>query len=266
MKKEKGFTLIELLVVISIIAMLLSILMPALAKVKYQALRVVGTSNIRGQLVIQQLYATDNNGKYHPHDDYSPEYVRSNWADNSMYAAVLDYIENVDIMNCPVLKQQSRRGGSFEMFRPDYYDLGFGGNWKAFTTEDEMLANLPSIFGSYMWLANYRCTWPSGTPTEPVFNFTDVATGISVNEVPWPKKGSEATSRTAMIVHRISDVSGYFFDHSHKGAGFSPAPNGFVDFATTVDNPIGHGDGSVNVTMKSDMKPRAETTAGIIYY
>ncbi|MHC5181564.1 MAG: type II secretion system protein [Planctomycetota bacterium] len=38
-KRKNGFTLIELLVVISIIAMLLAILMPALAAVKHQAQR-----------------------------------------------------------------------------------------------------------------------------------------------------------------------------------------------------------------------------------
>ena len=42
-----GFTLIELLVVISIIALLLSILMPALSRVKEQGRRVVCASEVR---------------------------------------------------------------------------------------------------------------------------------------------------------------------------------------------------------------------------
>ncbi len=57
---KKGFTLIELLVVISIIAMLLAILMPALAVAKRQAKAVVCKSNLR-QLVLANIgYATEN--------------------------------------------------------------------------------------------------------------------------------------------------------------------------------------------------------------
>ena len=56
---KKGFTLIELLVVISIIALLLAILMPALGKVKAAAQRVVCLSNVRRLAVSGNLYLMD---------------------------------------------------------------------------------------------------------------------------------------------------------------------------------------------------------------
>lgn len=64
LRKKTGFTLIELLVVISIIALLLSILLPSLRKVKSQARSVVCLSNLKQWGVIWLLYTNDNNGSF----------------------------------------------------------------------------------------------------------------------------------------------------------------------------------------------------------
>lgn len=58
--EKAGFTLIELLVVISIIALLLSILIPSLRKVKMQCHQVICASNLRQTGLTILLYADDN--------------------------------------------------------------------------------------------------------------------------------------------------------------------------------------------------------------
>ncbi len=60
-KKRAAFTLIELLVVISIIAILISILLPALAKARELANRAVCMANIRGIIQAMITYADANN-------------------------------------------------------------------------------------------------------------------------------------------------------------------------------------------------------------
>ncbi len=62
--KKKGFTLIELLVVISIIALLLSILMPSLTKVKELARATVCSSNHKTLYLTSQMYLSENNDKF----------------------------------------------------------------------------------------------------------------------------------------------------------------------------------------------------------
>ena len=61
--KKKGFTLIELLVVISIIALLVSILMPALSRAREQARKTVCASNLRSNALALRIYAEQNNDK-----------------------------------------------------------------------------------------------------------------------------------------------------------------------------------------------------------
>jgi len=58
-KKRKGFTLVELLVVIAIIALLMGILMPALARVRAIAHRLVCGTNLSGIGKAMLIYAND---------------------------------------------------------------------------------------------------------------------------------------------------------------------------------------------------------------
>jgi len=66
MKKIKGFTLIELLVVIAIIALLLSILTPALNMVKESGKRLVCSNTLKTLGLANSIYAVEQNNVYLP--------------------------------------------------------------------------------------------------------------------------------------------------------------------------------------------------------
>ncbi|RKY07590.1 MAG: hypothetical protein DRP56_05460 [Planctomycetota bacterium] len=83
---KKAFTLIELLVVISIIALLLSILMPALSKVKKQGKKVACASNLHQMHIALNAYASDWDYKYPPHDPI-PGFQNTNIAQHTPHLA-----------------------------------------------------------------------------------------------------------------------------------------------------------------------------------
>ena len=98
--KKKGFTLIELLVVISIIALLLAILMPALGKVKKQAQSTVCRSNLKQLGLSYSLYAADNNGRF----------MSTNWgkADEKWMEVLRSYYgDQHKVRHCPSAKKIS---------------------------------------------------------------------------------------------------------------------------------------------------------------
>ncbi len=64
MKRIKAFTLIELLVVVAIIALLISILLPSLARAREITKRAVCASNLRGLGQGIKVYANDNRDWY----------------------------------------------------------------------------------------------------------------------------------------------------------------------------------------------------------
>ncbi len=71
--RETGFTLIELLVVISIMAILVSILLPALAKARELANRAVCMANVRGIIQAMITYSQGNGGVFPATEGGVPE-------------------------------------------------------------------------------------------------------------------------------------------------------------------------------------------------
>lgn len=77
--REEGFTLIELLVVISIMAMLMSILLPGLNRARESGKRVVCLSNLRQLTLAWNFYAMDNDDRVCSPDTYWNDTPGSNY-------------------------------------------------------------------------------------------------------------------------------------------------------------------------------------------
>jgi prepilin-type N-terminal cleavage/methylation domain-containing protein/prepilin-type processing-associated H-X9-DG protein len=106
--RRRAFTLVELLVVIGIIALLVSILLPALNKAREDAKRVRCLSNERQLVMAWQMYASENKGKICSSN--TPAYPTNPWwywaaAGNSLdcvYNGKLwPYLKNYEVYKCP---------------------------------------------------------------------------------------------------------------------------------------------------------------------
>lgn len=107
-REQYGFTLIELLVVISIIALLIGILLPALGGARESARRVQCLSNQRQVVIAMSTYAADNDGL--TIDTYGIQSRTTNdiaaidpfvLREEEAARPLLEYIGTIDVLSCP---------------------------------------------------------------------------------------------------------------------------------------------------------------------
>jgi len=133
MMNQNGFTLIELLVVIAIIALLLSILVPSLNKVKEKAMNTICRSNLRQYAIAAEMYLTGNDDTYPRAWDslfserpskYCQWHDEDNFLDNrpDLAGPLWSYLEAQEVHLCPIFARVAKRWGKehpkHEDFKP----------------------------------------------------------------------------------------------------------------------------------------------------
>ncbi|MCK4999062.1 MAG: type II secretion system protein [Anaerohalosphaera sp.] len=205
---KRAFTLIELLVVISIIALLLAILMPALGMVKEKAKALVCSTNNRTLCQAYQLYLADYDDKFVPYNDVV------NAGTNLWMNSISDTIDDVKANRfCPAAPESKVEEG---VGRRGDYRKPWG--WSGSTGLS---------YGSYAingWLYGPDDPWASQFPNLDFEKYTDVT---RLSEVPvfsdgiwvdsWPRDVDDFQAQ--IITNPEYLKTGYYIDGMNQNMG-----------------------------------------------
>ncbi len=143
MKRVKGFTLIELLVVISIIAVLMAIMMPALGRARKSAMNVVCSSNLKQWSIIFSMVVQDNNNKFH-------QGYKSQTDGSTLWPAVTKpYYDDPQVLLCPFAKNPTASGTSLANGPNPHMSIKAWGPLKAGSADQAWINAIPDGVGSY---------------------------------------------------------------------------------------------------------------------
>jgi len=158
-KVRQGFTLIELLVVVAIIALLISILLPALKSARDQAKKAVCSSNLRSVVQAMINYTVENRDFVPPHQGPEPDYV---YIRNSSLIMAPGHEWHLGELLMPMMKMDPPVRGADRKFIEDQLYLSqrdgavfyCPSTGNAASNAPAMWGN-PSYFGSFMDYAQF---------------------------------------------------------------------------------------------------------------
>ncbi|HOL87775.1 MAG TPA: type II secretion system protein [Anaerohalosphaeraceae bacterium] len=174
-KATKGFTLIELLVVISIIALLMGIIVPALSRVKLSAQTLICSTNLKNYGTALQGYAQDNNHKapFAVYWLYSRRTLNNgacasgcrwhytkDWPDGSFWP----YVADKNVHMCPTFKTYALREGCSQCGAPETTTVPF----------NPMYSYSMNYFLGFDWETGLRITFSTAYEKEVSLKLTRV--------------------------------------------------------------------------------------------
>lgn len=131
--RRKAFTLVELLVVIGIIALLLSILMPALSKAREMAKEVKCRSNLKQLILAFRMFASEHNdrlpadrldiGRANPDENDWLMGDAQSLANAPTNGTIYRYVKTPNIYRCPATKNGVVGSGVDSNGKFDYVDF-----------------------------------------------------------------------------------------------------------------------------------------------
>lgn len=203
-RKLRGFTLVEILVVIGIIAVLISVLLPALSKARDAAATIACASNLRQIGLAWTSYQMDNNGWIVPGER---QFLNSGWGgdywtntgsannDPVKYARWYNYLAEGYLRNYNVLNCTTSTSSTVQFYTGSWMD---GAETAAANVTDTVGGvTVPrgqcSAKGAVRWNCNYA--YPQNT-----FGTSEQGGNAFYNAQPWhrPKKMQGNYGVTAM--------------------------------------------------------------------
>ncbi len=197
LRRRRGFTLIELLVVISIIALLIALLLPALGQGRDSARAAVCLSNLRQWGYTSAIYTGDNRQRF---------WIDFGHVSKGTWMAALSelYGDMAEFRLCPTATQRrSTFGGTFLAWGPNLAQHGFRPDDYGSYGISHWINDLPSNWGGWRGRADWHwrdvesierpsltplfadCAWYGGNPFDyesgetmgmaAPYNFSDVS-------------------------------------------------------------------------------------------
>ncbi|OXU15632.1 prepilin-type N-terminal cleavage/methylation domain-containing protein [Sedimentisphaera salicampi] len=150
-RSQAGFTLIELLVVISIIALLMAVLIPSLARARIQAKRTICQTHLKQWGAIYTMYTNDNDSRFPP-SCLDPEFNPR--GSGTWFVVMRPYYQDPEILECAAAtKAPEQRPERFNN-RLNWRFSWWGSPFTQLMQENEEIAEIEGSYGQNWWITS----------------------------------------------------------------------------------------------------------------